>query len=111
MIELEILGTIRGHTTIFIEDVEPEKRAELAETVQRLLKEGHVLFLIQGEDSRRIHGYDPENNQWIVQADAQQTPLQVTEADGRPTPTVRRRKTRVSARGSRTMAVAPTRGG
>lgn len=101
MIELEVLGAIRGHTTIHIEDVEPDKRKELAETVQRLLQEGHAIFLIQGEEVRRVQGYDAQSNDWIVFATPQERRAQTRTG---PTRTYR-------ARGTRATTVPRTAGG
>lgn len=114
MVSLEILGTVSGHTTMHIEDVEPDKRAELATTVQQLLKQGHAIFLVQGEESRRVVGYDDKGNDWLILAQPHEPPPTATEeADtaeskkrgrGRP-------RTRVSAAGTEATAVAPVAGG
>lgn len=103
MIELETLSTIRGESSMYIEDEEPEKRAKLAKDVKDLLRKGHSVFLmIGGGLARRIKGYNPEKNEWVLQDKGR--PKQV--------PSARRVKDeRVSARGTKATSVAPMAGG
>jgi hypothetical protein len=85
---------------MYIEDVNPKERAKLAETIMNLLKEGHALFLIQGEETRRIKGYDQESNEWLVLAEPHESKI------------AKRGKARIPIdRSSRVTAVAPIAGG
>ena len=95
-IELEVLSTIHGHNTIYLEEGSPEKRAEFAKTVQKLLRDGHAVFLMQpDETTRRIKEYDPETNEWIVCGASPRSA----------------RTERVPAQKTRAAAVAPVAGG
>lgn len=67
-VKIDLLSSFRGDREIYLEDVTPEEREKLGQTVQELLKQGHALFLIQGEESRRIQGYDQKTNEWLVLA-------------------------------------------
>lgn len=69
VIELSALSSTRGDTTMYIEDSKPEDRAKLAETVQRLMKEGHTIFIVSGDElTTRVTGYDAAANEWIGKA-------------------------------------------
>lgn len=60
---------------IVIDDVDPEQRAELAETVTRLIREGHPLFLLRGgELTDRVIGYDAETNEWLTRTSSEGKP-------------------------------------
>lgn len=112
MIELEIMSVVSGHSTMHIEDVEPKKRVELAKTVGTLLKGGHIVFLIQGEESRRIKGYDAETNEWILLSTPHKKPKTGTEQDVPATGKKRRgRPPRISAEDTKATAIATTAGG
>ena len=122
MIKLEVFTPVSGDNKIFFEDTKPEERAEFAKTVTELLKQGHAIFLIQGPDNRRITGYDPKTNDWLVQVDLTQPPEDLkTEAVPQGTSVEaipakrgrgRQKKTkRVPASGSKATAVGMTAGG
>ncbi|MBI3956883.1 MAG: hypothetical protein HY340_02735 [Candidatus Kerfeldbacteria bacterium] len=113
MIEFEVLSAIRGHTTMYIEDVDPAKRTELATTVTNLLNEGHVIFLIQGEETRRIQGYDADANEWLVLATPSERKAE-TRMQSNPSLTTSgfgMGRQRRSARGTRATAISRTAGG
>lgn len=93
VIDFEVLSAITGHATITIEEDDPNERKNLAKTVTDLLQKGHTVFLLHGEDTRRIEGYDPDKNEWMLAAEKGV------------------RKPRVSAAGSKAMATAPSAGG
>jgi hypothetical protein len=102
MVEIEVLSTFKGHKTIYIEEGEPEKRAELFDAISKMLEQKYAVFLVlgkNGEDTRRIMGYDPDKNEWILQA----------TIDERTASSVR--KIRRSAQNSRVAAIAATAGG
>lgn len=86
MITIEFLNSVRGDKPMYVEDGEPEQRKKIASRLMELLKEGQAIFLIQGNETRRITGYDETNNQWKVQADPQPRPEQAHEpvAVGQP---------------------------
>jgi len=65
--ELHILSTMRGHKkeVITVEDDNPEKRAQLAEKILALIKDG---FAIKLSDGSAIKGYDPASNEWLIPA-------------------------------------------
>ena len=68
MIEVSALSSTRGDTTMYVEDSKPEDRAKLAETVTRLLKEGHTIFIVCGDElTNRITGYDAATNEWLCE--------------------------------------------
>ncbi len=74
MITMEFLNSVRGDKPMYIEDGTPEERKKLAERLAVLLKEGQAIFLIQGNETRRIVGYDADNNQWQVFAEPKPRP-------------------------------------
>ena len=118
MIHLEVMRIVEGHSNMYVEDVESEKRAELAATVDILIKKGHFVFLIQGEEARRIQGYDAESNEWIVLATAQLKPnttpteeVVVEEGTGKKRRGRKPKTERIPAAGTRATAVAATAGG
>lgn len=74
MITIEFLNSIRGDAPMYIEDGDSEQRKKIAQKIMELLKEGQAIFLIQGEEVRRIQGYDEASNQWLVFADPKPRP-------------------------------------
>lgn len=116
MITLEFCNSIRGDAPMYIEDSNPEQRKLFASKLMELLQEGQAIFLIQGEETRRIQGYDDVNNQWIVFADAQARPPEAHEPvmqtpqtsgkRGRP-----RKQDVVPAGGTRATAIGRSAGG
>lgn len=111
MINIEFLNSVRGDAPMYIEDGEPEERRKLAEKLTDLLKEGQAMFLIQGDQTRRIQGYDEASNQWLVLSSAlprppQTCPPAVRRGRGRP-----RLYDRVPAAGTRVTAVGRVGGG
>ena len=98
MITLEVLNVGQGDKEMHIEDTTPEERDKLAETVTDLMKKGFALFLIQGQDSRQIKGYDKESHQWLLLSDAKTSPKKAGTQ-------------KVSAKGSKAAAVGATAGG
>lgn len=65
-VTLEVLSSMSGHTEIFLKDT-PEDRAALAEQVEKLIRDGHAVFLMEdGNNSRKIKAYDKNNNEWIL---------------------------------------------
>ena len=109
MITIEFVNSVRGDAPMYVEDAEPNERKQLAEKLATLLREGQAIFLIQGEDTRRIQGYDDKSNQWLLLSDITPRPkhahLPATRGRGRP------RLDRVSAEGSKVTAVGRSRGG
>lgn len=101
MITFEVLSATRGHTTMYIEEVSPEERGKLAKTVQSLLQEGHTIFLMQGDETYRIQGYNPQTNEWVVHT----TPHK-RKGETRAKTTTRRR-----ASGTKATTVPKTAGG
>lgn len=95
MIELDCCGALTGHSTMYIEEDDPEERAEFATKIDAFIREGHTVFLIKGDSVVRVKGYDPEANDWIVLAAQQAKPKTV----------------RVSARATRATYTARTAGG
>lgn len=75
-IQLEFLNSVKGDRRIYIEDSSPEGRAQLAESITRLLREGNAVFLIQGKETRLLRGYDPDANEWLVASTPQPRPAQ-----------------------------------
>ncbi len=67
MIELEIPSAVQGHATITIEETNPAERAKLAEQVTKMIREGHLVFVrLPDGETRRVQGYDPQMNTWIL---------------------------------------------
>ena len=104
-ITLQFLSSIMGHSEMYIKESDPTKRAELAEQVRELIRKGNIIFLIQGEETRRIKDYDAETNEWVVIATAQEVPA---ELKGRA---ARKYGVRLGAGGSTTTVVPPMAGG
>lgn len=71
---IEALNVGKGDKEIHVEDTTPEQRDVLADEVMSLMKKGFALFLIQGQESRQIRGYDKETHQWIVLSDPTSAP-------------------------------------
>lgn len=122
MIEIEVLNCTQGDNPIYIQDDNPSGRSKVAETIDGLLKQGHAIFLIRGQDSFRIKGYDPESNEWLILSEAKPVPEAVDNATAEPAETPKgkpgRKKgsygnytKRMSAGSSRVTSVAPTSGG
>lgn len=119
-ITLDVLSTFKGHKPIYVEDPDNDaERAKLAEQVQRMMKEGFDLFLIdQDRITRRIKEYDAAANEWILfgrRVPTPEPPEEETSAEEAATPRRgRRRKNedeRVAAEGTTAGAVARTAGG
>lgn len=100
-IVLEMLSTIAGHSEIYFNDVSPSERQKLSNQISELLKQGHLVFLMQGDETRKVTGYDSGTNEWIVQATPKDLPKGVK----------RRQHMRFSGRGSRAMGVPRVAGG
>ena len=118
-ITLDVLSTFKGHKPIYVEDPDNDaERAKLAEQVQRMMKEGFDLFLIdQDRITRRIKDYDATANEWILFGRRVPTPEPPEEEASEEATTPRRRgrpkkdEERVAAEGTTAGAVARTAGG
>jgi hypothetical protein len=93
MPEIQMLNVAKGHAKIVLKDETPEERKELAKVFNRLLKQGHAVFLERGADTRRIVAYDESRNRWIME------------------PVRGKKSERVPAEGTKPVAVAPVAGG
>ena len=116
MITIEFCNSIRGDAPMYIEDGDPEQRKKFASRLMELLREGQAMFLIQGQETRRIQGYDEASNQWIVFGDAQAFPREAHEpAAQTPQSSGRRGRPRkqdlVPATGTRVTAIGRSAGG
>lgn len=98
MVTIAALNVVKGDKEIYIEDTTPEERDELANTVLDLLKKGFALFLIRGEESHQIKGYDKESHNWIILSDSKTSPKKA-------------KKEKVSAKDTTVTAVGATAGG
>lgn len=83
MVTIEFLNSFHGEAPMYIEDGDLESRKKIAPKLMELLKEGQIIFLMQGEDTRRIQGYDEASNQWQVLSDPQPRPKQAHEPGSR----------------------------
>lgn len=104
--EVEVLNVMRGGTPvkpkIYVREGSEEDRRELAKAIEKMIRSGHAVFLLKSgtedavekEADYRIHGYDPETNEWIVYL-----------------PSSQKGKKRVSAKGTKALSVAPVAGG
>lgn len=99
MVTLEALNVGKGDKEVRFEDVMPEQRDALAEEMLGLMKKGFAIFLVQGEESNQIRGYDKVRHQWTILDDAK--PLSKKKS-------VRKK---VSAKDTTVKAVAPSAGG
>jgi hypothetical protein len=107
MITMEFLNSVRGDKSMYVEDGTPEERKKLAERLAVLLKEGQAIFLIQGNETRRIVGYDAANNQWQVFAE----PLPRPAGTYGSTSDRHNGREYISARGTRVTAIGRSAGG
>jgi hypothetical protein len=98
MVTMEVLNVRRGDKEIYFEDATKAERDKLAEEMLALQKKGFALFLIQGEESRQIKGYDPETHQWLLLSEPR-------------TPPKKAGRERVSAKDTKTAAVGAQAGG
>lgn len=82
LVQLDILGAQHGHKSeiINIDDDKPERRAELAEHVKKLIRSGFAVMLADGT---KVVGYDAETNSWVVSSTKQKRPEKVS-AQGNP---------------------------
>lgn len=69
-IGVEVLSVLEGHDdkTLVIDDSDLKKRKELSKEVERLLRKGFTVMVggENGQPARKVKGYDPEKNEWIV---------------------------------------------
>ncbi len=63
---LSLLNTFKGDKEIKFKDTE-EGRLKLSAKINKLRKEGAACFLTRGSECFKIVGYDPENNEWLIQ--------------------------------------------
>lgn len=91
LVQLDVLGSRHGHESevISIEDNKPERRAELAEHVNKLIKSGFAIML---GDGTKVVGFDPETSSWLVKGKTQ-------------------KPEKISAQGNKATAMAPVVGG
>lgn len=82
IVQLDVLGARDGHKseTISVDDDKPERRAELAEHVKKLIRGGFAVMLADGT---KVIGYDPDTNSWVVSTTDQKRPQKVS-AQGKP---------------------------
>ena len=97
-IQIDSLNTIHGDKEMHFVDGTPEERNALATQIVPLMTKGYSLFLISGEESHQITGYDPETNEWMILADT--TPASKKGV-----------KARVPAAGTKAKAVPAVSGG
>lgn len=108
MVTMEFLNSVHGDKPMYIEDDTPEERKKIAEKLAVLLKEGQAIFLIQGDETRRITGYNEAANQWEVFAEPYIRP------QGAYDPSItngRRGRAYVPARNTRLTAIGRSAGG
>jgi len=98
MVTMEVLNVTRGDKEIHFDDATKAERDKLAEEMLGLQKKGFALFLIQGEESRQIKGYDAEAHQWLLLSEPK-------------TPPKKAGRERVSAKDTRATAVGAQAGG
>lgn len=106
MIQLEVLNAIEGGAKIYVEEENTEERSSLAKTVSKMIRDGHAVYLLDRKNPStavRIHSYNPERNEWIIQ------PLIETETKSKKRQKEKRR--RISAQNSEAVAIAPAAGG
>lgn len=111
---IEFLNSVHGDKPMYLEDGDLDQRKKIGPMMTQLLKEGQAIFLIQGDDTRRITGYDEATNQWQVLSDPQPRPEQAHEPVSADRPRrYGRRSTReyVPALGTRVTAVGRSAGG
>lgn len=72
LVQLDVLGARYGHKseTISVDDDNPERRAELAEHVNKLIMSGFAVMLADGT---KVLGYDPDTNSWVAKVDSKKT--------------------------------------
>ena len=105
---MEFLNSVHGDKPMYIEDDTPEERKKIAEKLAVLLKEGQAIFLIQGDETRRITGYNEAANQWEVFAEPRDRP----KATYGPTQrTARRERAYIPANNTRLTAIGRSAGG
>ena len=73
-VRIDFLNVSLGDKEVFIQDTTREERGKLYETVSDLMKNGFALFLIQGEESYQIRGYDADSHEWILLSNKKATP-------------------------------------
>ena len=110
MIEVEVPGVSSGHEPLYFEDATPKQREDFGKKIVELLKQGHAIFLVDGDDSRLVKGYDAKDNEFMLQASKKPVPkkAKTLDADGKEVPF---EPTRVFASGKKVTAVAPSQGG
>ena len=101
MIEIDYLHTHKGHAKVIIDDDDPAKRADLAQTIIGLLKNGHAVFVEQEGETFAIRGYDAVDNTWIVRSSTDSLPG-TAEPRGKKK---RERQSKVLASGSKVTPV------
>jgi len=107
---IEFLNSVRGDAPMYVEDSDPEQRKKIASKLLELLKEGQAIFLIQGDETRRIQGYDENSNEWLVLSEPHPRPAQAHEPTATPRTRGRQVK-RIPAYGSRVTAIGRSAGG
>lgn len=85
MVTIESLNVGFGDKEMHIEDTTPKDRDSLAEEVMGLMKKGFLLFLIQGQESRQIKGYDKDSHQWLLLSDPKTSPKRTSAKDSKVT--------------------------
>jgi hypothetical protein len=98
MVTMGVLNVTRGDKELYFEDTTKAERDKLAEEMITLQKKGFALFLIQGEESRQIKGYDAETHQWILLSEPKAPPK-------------KGKRERVSAKDTNATAVGAQAGG
>lgn len=65
LVQLDMLSSQHGDKSRIITegDDSPEKRAELAEQIIKLIRSGHFVSL---SDGSKVVGYNAETNEWII---------------------------------------------
>ncbi len=105
MITMEMMNTQAGDNEFIIEDDNPEMRQEFGQMVDKLIKRGTSVFLKQGDNYRRVAGYNAATNEWLAPS-----PISKTE-DKKIKGKLARVVDRIKAAGTHAAAVAPTAGG
>lgn len=110
MIEIEVPSVSHGHNPLYFEDTSPNQRKAFAQKITDLLRQGHAIFLTDGEDSRLVKGYDPDDNEFLLKASKKPIPKEAKTLDSSGKE-VGFLPSRVSASGKKVTAVAPPKGG
>lgn len=116
--ELAILNCSDGDTRITFDSNNPDEIERARHVVEDMLRRGYCIAVEVGGKMERASGFDASQNAYVVTSSA--TPIlkggAEAEADepketGRKAPARRGNTSRVPARGTRAVAVAPTAGG